>query len=101
MGFFIGLWLLPMAQEIKTLLLIASLPVFIGSLIEYITIYITNLLGDGLIVQLGLLLTTTLLGVFIFNFPFGKIFSGDSGAYFVFFMIMYVVIYRRLVRLKL
>jgi len=33
--------------------------------------YIANILG---------------VGVFIFNFPFGKIFMGDGGAYFVGFM---------------
>jgi UDP-GlcNAc:undecaprenyl-phosphate/decaprenyl-phosphate GlcNAc-1-phosphate transferase len=48
--------------------------------------YIANILGDDLVVQLSLILTSSLLGVFIFNFPFGKIFMGDGGAYFVGFM---------------
>ena len=49
--------------------------------------YVANILGDGLIVQLSLILIASLSGVFIFNFPFGKIFMGDGGAYFVGFML--------------
>jgi UDP-GlcNAc:undecaprenyl-phosphate/decaprenyl-phosphate GlcNAc-1-phosphate transferase len=48
--------------------------------------YVASLLGDTLIVQLSLLLISSLSGLFIFNFPFGKIFMGDGGAYFVGFM---------------
>ena len=48
--------------------------------------YVANILGDGLIVQLSLILIASLSGVFIFNFPFGKIFMGDGGAYFIGFM---------------
>ena len=33
-GFFIGLWFLPAAQEIRLLLLVASLPVFIAGIAE-------------------------------------------------------------------
>jgi len=44
-------------------------------------------LGDDLIVQLNLLLIVSLLGFFLFNFPFGKLFMGDGGAYFVGFML--------------
>jgi len=164
-GFFIGLWLLPAAQEIRLLLLVASLPVFIagiaedctrkieptlrmiaallsitiaffyldigirslnfawpdyllsnfnflsllftllvvGGLINAINIidgynglmagysvivllaiaYVSNILGDGLVFQLSLTLIASLAGFFVFNFPFGKIFMGDGGAYFV------------------
>ena len=49
--------------------------------------YVANILGDDLIIQLSLILIASLLGVFIFNFPFGKIFMGDGGAYFVGFML--------------
>ena len=48
--------------------------------------YISNIIGDGLTFQLSLLLTFSMLGLFVFNFPFGKIFMGDGGAYFVGFM---------------
>ena len=48
--------------------------------------YVANILGDGLIVQLSLILIASLSGVFIFNFPFGRIFMGDGGAYFIGFM---------------
>jgi len=167
-GFFVGLWFLPIEQEIKLLLLVASLPVFIAGIAEdctgkigptlrmiaallsitiaffYIDIgirslnfawsdyllsnfnflsllftllvvggtvnsiniidgynglmpgysilvllsiaYISNLLGDTLVMYLSLLLISTLSGVFVFNFPFGKIFVGDGGAYFIGFM---------------
>ena len=40
-GFFVGLWFLPIEQEIKLLLLVASLPVFIGGIVEDITAKIT------------------------------------------------------------
>jgi UDP-GlcNAc:undecaprenyl-phosphate/decaprenyl-phosphate GlcNAc-1-phosphate transferase len=48
--------------------------------------YIASILGDDLVFQLSLILTVSLVGFFIFNFPFGKIFMGDGGAYFVGFM---------------
>jgi UDP-GlcNAc:undecaprenyl-phosphate/decaprenyl-phosphate GlcNAc-1-phosphate transferase len=48
--------------------------------------YIASILGDDLVFQLSLILTASLVGFFIFNFPFGKIFMGDGGAYFVGFM---------------
>ena len=48
--------------------------------------YIANILGDDLVLQLSLVLTASLVGFFVFNFPLGKIFMGDGGAYFVGFM---------------
>ena len=48
--------------------------------------YVANILGDDLVIQLSLILIASLLGVLIFNFPFGKIFMGDGGAYFIGFM---------------
>jgi len=44
-------------------------------------------LNDDLIVQLNLLLIASLFGFFLLNFPFGKLFMGDGGAYFVGFML--------------
>ncbi len=49
--------------------------------------YVSYILGDNLILELSLILATSVLGFFIFNFPFGKIFMGDGGAYFVSFML--------------
>ena len=48
--------------------------------------YVANILGDGLVLQLSLILSASLTGFFVLNFPFGKIFMGDGGAYFVGFM---------------
>jgi UDP-N-acetylmuramyl pentapeptide phosphotransferase/UDP-N-acetylglucosamine-1-phosphate transferase len=50
--------------------------------------YVANVLGDDLVLQLSLLLVASLAGFFILNFPFGKIFMGDGGAYFVGFMMV-------------
>ncbi|WXT99900.1 MAG: putative undecaprenyl-phosphate N-acetylglucosaminyl 1-phosphate transferase [Catillopecten margaritatus gill symbiont] len=44
-------------------------------------------LGDMVIVQLNLLLVASLLGFFVLNFPSGKLFMGDGGAYFIGFML--------------
>jgi UDP-GlcNAc:undecaprenyl-phosphate/decaprenyl-phosphate GlcNAc-1-phosphate transferase len=49
--------------------------------------YVAYTLGDGMILQLSLILATSVFGFFVFNFPFGKIFMGDGGAYFVGFML--------------
>ena len=48
---------------------------------------VAHQLGDALIVQLNLLLIMSLLGFFLLNFPFGKLFMGDGGAYFIGFML--------------
>jgi UDP-GlcNAc:undecaprenyl-phosphate/decaprenyl-phosphate GlcNAc-1-phosphate transferase len=50
-------------------------------------LYISTIVGDGLVSQLSLILLSSLIGFFVFNFPFGKIFIGDGGAYFVGFML--------------
>lgn len=44
--------------------------------------YIAWCQEDSLIVLIGTLFIASNLGFLIFNFPFGKIFLGDSGAYF-------------------
>jgi UDP-GlcNAc:undecaprenyl-phosphate/decaprenyl-phosphate GlcNAc-1-phosphate transferase len=49
--------------------------------------YIAYILGDEIILQLSLILATSVFGFFALNFPFGKIFMGDGGAYFVGFML--------------
>jgi len=55
-------------------------------LVLFAIAYVANILGDSLILQLSLMLGSSLMGFFIFNFPFGKLFMGDGGAYFVGFM---------------
>jgi UDP-GlcNAc:undecaprenyl-phosphate/decaprenyl-phosphate GlcNAc-1-phosphate transferase len=49
--------------------------------------YVAYSLGDDLVLQLSLILTASILGFFVLNFPFGKIFMGDGGAYFIGFML--------------
>ena len=49
--------------------------------------------GDDDIVQLSSLLLIPLIVFILFNFPFGKIFCGDAGAYFYGFAISASVIY--------
>ena len=49
--------------------------------------YVSYTLGDSMVLQLSLILSTSVFGFFVFNFPFGKIFMGDGGAYFVGFML--------------
>ena len=48
---------------------------------------IANQLGDDLMVQLNLLLIASIAGFFLLNFPFGKLFMGDGGAYFIGFIL--------------
>jgi len=48
--------------------------------------YVASILGDELVLQLSLILAASLASFTVFNFPFGKIFMGDGGAYFVGFM---------------
>ena len=50
-------------------------------------VFVAYTLGDDLILELSLLLFSSLFGFFILNFPFGKIFMGDGGAYFVGFIL--------------
>jgi UDP-GlcNAc:undecaprenyl-phosphate/decaprenyl-phosphate GlcNAc-1-phosphate transferase len=49
--------------------------------------YVAYILGDTLVFQMSSILAASLFGFLIFNFPFGKIFMGDGGAYFVGFMV--------------
>lgn len=41
---------------------------------------IANFVGDTAMATTSLLLTASLAGILIFNFPFGKVFLGDAGA---------------------
>ena len=51
------------------------------------------MVGDNVIVQLTCLLLIPLIVFTLFNFPFGKIFCGDAGAYFYGFAISASLIY--------
>lgn len=51
------------------------------------------IVGDNIIIQLTYLLLIPLIVFNVFNFPFGKIFCGDTGAYFYGFAISALVIY--------
>ncbi len=49
--------------------------------------FVANDVGDILIRDLALTLIFAILGFFVINWPFGKIFLGDGGAYFIGFMV--------------
>ena len=59
--------------------------VCIISLIFYALV--TYQLNDFQLFILNIILILSILGFFIFNFPFGKIFLGDGGAYFLGFIV--------------
>lgn len=43
--------------------------------------FLSAQLGDGLLVSVSVVLAFSVLGFWLFNFPFGRIFLGDGGAY--------------------
>ena len=43
--------------------------------------FLAHAVGDTVILNISILLMSSILGLFVFNFPFGKIFLGDAGAY--------------------
>ena len=47
---------------------------------------IAHAVGDSLMVRVFAVILFTVFGFFVFNFPFGKIFAGDAGAYFLGFL---------------
>jgi UDP-N-acetylmuramyl pentapeptide phosphotransferase/UDP-N-acetylglucosamine-1-phosphate transferase len=49
--------------------------------------YVANQVGDDLVFTLAVLYGAIVLGFFVVNFPFGKIFLGDGGAYFAGFLL--------------
>ncbi len=54
--------------------------------------FISRIVGDVDIEFISLICVATLLGFFVFNYPKGKIFLGDGGAYFIGFMLAVVAI---------
>lgn len=48
--------------------------------------------NDMLLASLCLMLSSTLLGFMLLNYPFGKIFLGDAGAYFVGFLVAWIAL---------
>lgn len=53
---------------------------------------VAHKLGDTALFQLCLLLAATVFGFFCVNWPFGKLFMGDGGSYFVGFSIAWVTV---------
>jgi UDP-N-acetylmuramyl pentapeptide phosphotransferase/UDP-N-acetylglucosamine-1-phosphate transferase len=49
-------------------------------------------IGDAQLANLGVILAAAALGLMILNYPFGKIFLGDSGAYFMGFSLAWLMI---------
>ncbi|MCB4205188.1 glycosyltransferase [Deferribacterales bacterium Es71-Z0220] len=49
--------------------------------------YVAYQVGDGFIFTVAVVVIGAILGFFVWNFPFGKIFLGDGGAYFIGFII--------------
>ena len=43
--------------------------------------FLAQSVGDTVILNISILLMFSILGLYVFNFPFGKIFLGDAGAY--------------------
>ena len=43
--------------------------------------FLAQAVGDTVILNISILLMCSILGLYVFNFPFGKIFLGDAGAY--------------------
>ena len=43
--------------------------------------FLAQAVGDTVILNISILLMCSILGLFVFNFPFGKIYLGDAGAY--------------------
>ena len=48
--------------------------------------------GDQTLIIICSVMIGLILGLFIYNFPYGKIFLGDGGAYFLGFLIAFLVI---------
>ena len=43
--------------------------------------FLAHAVGDTVILNISVLFMSSILGLYVFNFPFGKIFLGDAGAY--------------------
>ena len=48
--------------------------------------------GDHLVLSFASVLAASCLGLFLFNFPFGKLFLGDAGAYSIGHLLMWVAV---------
>lgn len=48
--------------------------------------YVSFIVNDPFLLYLSLVMAASILGFFILNFPFGKIFLGDGGSYFIGFI---------------
>ena len=55
-------------------------------------LFVSQNVGDVELAKLGMILAGASLGLMVLNFPFGKIFLGDSGAYFIGFSIAWLMI---------
>ncbi len=55
--------------------------------------YIGFIKNDDFILNISLAMVFAILGFFIWNYPFGKIFLGDGGAYFIGFIIGFLSVY--------
>ncbi len=49
--------------------------------------YVSHKVHDNLVLYISLILSGSVAGFFLLNYPFGKIFLGDGGAYFIGFSI--------------
>lgn len=49
--------------------------------------YVAWQVGDGFVMVAAFLLAGAIIGFFVFNYPFGLIFLGDGGAYFIGFIL--------------
>lgn len=54
--------------------------------------YVSHRVGDSALVFVSLTLIASVLGFFLLNYPYGLIFLGDGGAYFIGFIISQVAI---------
>jgi len=54
--------------------------------------FISDNVGEVFVYEMSLLSIMSILGFFILNFPYGRIFLGDAGAYFLGILIGYLVI---------
>lgn len=64
------------------------------ALLNFIAVYILAMkLNDANIAFITLIMIGAILGFLIFNYPFGKIFLGDGGAYFIGFVMAIICIY--------
>ncbi|WP_417269138.1 MraY family glycosyltransferase [Celeribacter sp.] len=55
--------------------------------------WIAKSVGDQTMFLMALAVTAAVLGVFVLNFPFGKLFLGDAGAYSVGFFIAWIGVF--------